>query len=281
MLAPMTLSTRNIVFRIEIIVAALLCVLTGFLAFRTLPLCPAAAGDAIRRSPGILHHLAGRWLEPSPYVPLVSLAGLTLYSLVTLLFIYFYFEKTQAPEILFIALFVLSLSFESARLMTPLQKSWIIPSVYPLMAGRALLFGRFFGIFSLFVAGLYAAGLEIQKQLNIILVAAFISLVMSLEIPIDILTWDSSFSMVSSYFSLFRMVETTVLLITMASFLISAWSKGTPEYLGVGAGVLLMFMGRAFLLSADTWISPAPGFLFLLAGTWLICDKLHKVYLWL
>jgi hypothetical protein len=281
MLAAMTLSARNVAFRVEIIIAALLCVLTGVLALKALPLCPAAARDAIRRSPGILHYLIGHWLDPSPYAPFVSLAGVTLYSFVTLLFIYFFFEKTQAPEILFITLFVLSLSFESMRLMTPLQKTWIIPSVYLLMAGRALLFSRFFGIFSLFAAGLYAAGLETQKQLNIILIAALISLVISLGIPIDILSWDSSFSVAGSYFSLFRMVETIVLLITLASFFISAWSKGTPEYHSIGAGALLMFTGRSLLLSADTWISPAPGLLLLAAGIWLICTKLHKVYLWL
>jgi hypothetical protein len=281
MLAAMTLSTRNIVFRVEIIISALFCVLTGVLALKALPLCPAAAADAVERSPGLIQGLIGRFFAPSPFVPFVSLAGITLYAFITLVLIYFFFEKTQAPEILFITLFVLSLAFETMRLMTPLQKTWIIPSVYLLMAGRALLFGRFFGIFSLFAAGVYAAGLEIQKQSNIILLAAFISLVVSLGIPIDILTWDSSFSMVNGYVSLFRLVETVVLLITMASFFISAWSKGTPEYLSVGLGAFLMFTGRGILLSADAWISPIPGFLLLAAGIWLMCTKLHKVYLWL
>ncbi|MDR1411831.1 MAG: hypothetical protein LBI91_06480 [Spirochaetaceae bacterium] len=277
----MTLSARNVVFRAEIIISALFCILTGVLALKALPLCPAAAADAVRRSPGIVQGLVGRFLGPSPYVPFASLAGTTLCSFITLVFIYFFFEKTQAPEIFFITLFVLSLSFETMRLMTPLQKTWIIPSVYLLMAGRALLFGRFFGIISLFAAGVYAAGLEIQTQLNGTLIAAFIALVVSLGIPIDILAWDSSFSMVNGYFSLFRMVETGVLLITMASFFISAWSRGTPEYVSVGVGAFLMFAGRGILLSADTWISPIPGFLFLVAGIWLICTKLHKVYLWL
>jgi hypothetical protein len=237
--------------------------------------------ESVRRSPGIIQNLITRFLNPSPYIPFISLAGGGLYSLVTLVLIYYSFEKTQAPEILFISLFVLSFSFEAMRLLTPLQKIWAIPSIYLLLASRALLFGRFFGIFALFAAGVYAAGLEIQKQLNVILIVALISLLISLGVPIDILTWDSSFSMINGYLSLFRMIETVVFIITMMSFFISAWSRGTPEYVAIGAGSFLVYVGRNILLSGDTWISPLPGLLLLAAGAWLICTKLHKVYLWL
>jgi hypothetical protein len=281
MLAVMTLYGRNVFFRVEIGIAALFIILTGIAAFMVLPVCPAVTEESVRRSPGIIQNLITRFLNPSPYVPFVSLAGGGLYSLVTLVLIYYSFEKTQAPEILFISLSVLSFSFEVMRLLTPLQKIWAIPSVYLLLASRTLLFGRFFGIFALFAAGVYAAGLEIQKQLNVILIITLISLLISLGIPIDILTWDSSFSMINGYLSLFRMTETVMLIITMLSFFISAWSRGTPEYVAIGAGSFLVYVGRNILLSGDTWISPLPGLALLVAGAWLICTKLHKVYLWL
>jgi hypothetical protein len=67
----------------------------------------------------------------------------------------------------------------------------------------------------------------------------------------------------------------------MASFFISAWSKGTPEYAAVSLGSFLAFAGRNILLSSDTWIGPLPGLLLLAAGLWVICTKLHQVYLWL
>jgi hypothetical protein len=280
MLTEMTLYGRNAFFRVEIIIAGGFFVLAAALALKALPVCPAAMEEAVKRSSGIAQSLLGR-LKPSPFVPLVSLAAAALFSLTALILIYFFFEKTQSPEIVFITLFVLSFSFEIMRLITPLQKTWVVPSLYLLLASRALLFGRLFGIFSLFAASVYAAGLEIQKQLNVILIAVFISLVISLGIPVDILSWDSSFSMVNGYLSLFRLMETAVFLITIASFFISAWSRGTPEYGAVGLGSFLAFIGRNLLLSSDTWISPLPGILFLAAGVWLISTKLHKVYLWL
>ncbi|MDR0669533.1 MAG: hypothetical protein LBF95_05585 [Treponema sp.] len=281
MLTEMTLYSRNVFFRVEITISALFIILTGILAFKALPVFPATMEESVRRSPGIVQNFIAHFLAPSPYVPFVSLAGGGIYSLVTLVLIYFSFEKTQAPEILFITLFVLSFSFETMRFLIPLQKIWAIPSVYLLLASRVLLFGRFFGIFALFTAGVYAAGLEVQKQINALLIIAFISLVVSLGIPIDILTWDSSFSMINGYLSLFRMTETVVFVITMMSFFISAWSRGTPEYVTIGFGSFLAYAGRSILLSGDTWISPLPGLLLLVAGAWLICTKLHKVYLWL
>jgi hypothetical protein len=281
MLALMTLYDRNTFFRIEIIISGGFLVLAGFLALRALPACPLIMAEAVRRSPGIFQDLMGRFFEPNPFVPFVSLSAAALFSLISLILIYLFFEKTQAPEILFITLFVLSFSFEVMKLMTPLQKIWDIPSIYLLLASRALLFGRLLGIFSLFTAGVYAAGLEVQKQLNVIFIVVFISLIVTLGIPIDILTWDSSFSMVNGYLSLFRMLETVVLLITMSSFFISAWSRGTPEYTAIGLGSFLAFAGRNILLSADTWMSPLPGLLLLAAGLWLICTNLHRVYLWL
>ena len=281
MLLSMTLYDRNVFFRVEIGIAGGFLILAGILALQALPACPEAMAEAVKRSPGIIQSLARQFLAPNPFVPFASLAASALFSLAVLILIYFFFEKTQAPEILFITLFVLSFSFEVMRLMTLLQKVWVIPSIYLLLASRALLFGRLFGIFSLFAAGVCAAGLEVEKQLNVILITVFVSLVVTLGIPIDILTWDSSFSMINGYLSLFRMVETVVLLVTMASFFISAWSRGTREYAAISLGSFFAFAGRNILLSADTWLSPLPGLLLLAAGLWLICTKLHKVYLWL
>ncbi|MDR0400848.1 MAG: hypothetical protein LBH51_07890 [Treponema sp.] len=280
MLAAMTIYGRNAFFRVEILIAAGFLILAGALVFTALPGCSAAMEEAVKRSAGLVQGLLAR-LEPSPLAPLVSLSGAALFSLAALVCIHFFFEKTQAPEILFVSLFVFSFSFEIMRLITPLQKIWNLPSLYPLLASRTLLFGRFFGIFSLFAASVCAAGMEIQKHLNVILAVAFVSLVIALGIPIDILTWDSSFSMINGYPSLIYLMEAAVLLITVLSFFISAWSRGAPEYAAVGLGSLIVFTGRNILFSADTLISPLPGLFLLAAGEWLISTKLHRVYLWL
>jgi hypothetical protein len=87
--------------------------------------------------------------------------------------------------------------------------------------------------------------------------------------------------MINGYTSMFRMIEAGVFLTTVVSFLIAAYSRGSREYILIGIGAFLVFMGRNIMLSADTWLSPLPGIALLSVGTWFICTQLHKVYLWL
>jgi hypothetical protein len=107
------------------------------------------------------------------------------------------------------------------------------------------------------------------------------TLIIALGVPIDTQTWDSSLNMVNGYVSMFRIIEVGTLLITIVSFLIAAWTRGSREFAFICAGSALAFLGRNILLTADTWAGPPAGLLFLAGGTWLICTKLHKFYLWL
>jgi hypothetical protein len=277
----MTLSGRNAIFKAGIAIAAAGTLMIFTAVFTIIPVYPAISGGIIQRSPGIIQSFIGRFFEPNPYAPFVSMIGAGLYALITLALIHYFFEKTQSPEILFFALFVLSFSFEVIRLMVPLHKIYKISPFYLIMLFRILLFSRYFGIFSLFAASVYAAGLEVQKQRNIILIIALAAMVIVMGVPIDTLSWDSSLSMINGYTSLFRMIEAGMLLITVISFLISAYTRGSREYISIGAGAFLVLLGRNILLSADTWVSPIPALAVLAVGTWLICTQLHHVYLWL
>jgi hypothetical protein len=277
----MTLSDRNTFLKAEILIAGVFFIFLAAVSVTIIPAYPAAAEETVRRSPGVIQGFISPVMRPNTYAPFACTVGAVIYAFVTLILIYYFFEKTQAPEMLFFALFVLSFSFEGMRLVVPMQEVRKIPALYLLMASRVLLFGRFFGIFSLFAASVCAAGLEIQKQQNIVMIIAIITLVIILGIPIDVLTWDTSYCMINGFTSMFRMIEAGIFLITILSFLISAYTRGSREYIFIGIGSLLVFLGRNLLLTADTWITPFPGLLALIAGTWFICTYLHKVYLWL
>jgi hypothetical protein len=277
----MTLSNRNIFFKAGIIVSLAALIGIGAVSRILLPLYPPLIPLAVQRSQGVIQALTSHFLSPAPYVPFAVVVSSVVYSLITMILIYYFFEKTQAPEILFIALFTLSFAFEPARLIIPLCSAWELPGVYPIAAYRILIFGRYFGIFSLFAAGVCASGLEIREPGNVILLILGATLIIALGMPIDGLSWDSALCLISGYASMFRLVETGIILITMASFFISAYIRGAREYLFIGAGAILVSIGRNLLLTADTWATPLPGLAILLAGTWFICNQLHRVYLWL
>jgi hypothetical protein len=276
----MTLSVRNSYFKSGIALSLLSLVITLSVSFTIFPVYPQVGADAVR-SAGFFQSLISHFFKAMPYVSFVTMMISVLYALITMIFVYYFFEKTQSPEILFFAFFVVSFAFEALRVMVPLRVIKDFPGFYLLLGSRIMLFARSFGIFSLFAASVYAAGLGEQKQGNIVFIISVAAMITALGVPIDSLTWDSSLMMLCGYTSMLRMMEAGIVLITMLSFFISAYSRGSREYIFIGIGSLLVFWGRAALLSADTWITPLPGLLLLVGGTWIICVQLHRVYLWL
>jgi hypothetical protein len=230
---------------------------------------------------GIVHGIAGDLLKEAPYAPFVSILAAVFYSFISLTLIHYFFEKTQSTEIFFVSLFVMSMAFEGLRIMIPLKIAMELSNAYLIWTSRILVFGRYFGLFSLFAASVCASGFEIQKQQNVIFVIIAAALIIALGIPIDGLSWDSSLAMILGFPKMFMVVEAGVLLITVVSFLVSSYTRGIKEYILVGLGTFLAYAGRNLLLNADTWATLIPGLIILTAGTWFICTQLHKVYLWL
>ena len=233
------------------------------------------------RRPANLFQIISGLIDNNYYAVHSSMIMAVLFSLAGIILIFYFFERTTAPEILYIAFFTISLSFEVIRLILPLSFIINFPSVYIRVFSHVLLFARYFGIFSLFAASICAAGLDVQKTRNVIFVIIIAAMLITFGVPIDVLNWDTSFNMVNGYASLFRMIELTAYLITMISFLITAKTRDTKEYVYVAVGIILAFFGRNILLNADNWINPVFGILLLSFGTWFLCSKLHKIHLWL
>jgi hypothetical protein len=277
----MTISVRNNFFKAGIALSSLSCAVITAAAFVVIPAYPEAASEAVRRSAGMFQGLLKNLGPSAPYVPFVAMLGTVLYSLVGIILIYFLFEKTQSQEIMFFSLFVVSLAVESIRITIPLKVVYEFSAVYCVMAARILIFSRYFGLFSFFVSGVCAAGLEMQKQRNAIVVAALAAMAIAMGIPIDGLSWDSSLIMITGYTTMFTIVEGGLLFFTVISFFVAAYNRGSRDYIFIGIGALLAFAGRNILLYADAWLIPFPGLIALAAGTWFFCTRLHQIYLWL
>jgi len=284
----MTLSERNTFFRAGIAFCAVCTLLLLGASFLVIPLYQEAGSgmffgmeEELRRSTGIFQFLSGLFIGNDYFAVHVSLSALVLFSLVGIMLIHSYFERTSAPEIFYIAIFAICFSFEAIRLVLPLHSIFNFSSFYMRVALRFLLFARFFSVFSLFAAGVCAAGLEVQKTRNVIFVMVLAALVITLGVPIDVLNWDTSFNIVNGYSSMFTLIELAAFFTAMISFLIAAKTRGSKEYIHVAIGVLLVMVGRNILLNTDNWIGPLPGIALLSIGTVFICSKLHKIHLWL
>jgi len=277
----MTLSVRNNFFRGGIIIAILSLALIAAGGSSAFPAFHEVTALAAQRSGGLIQKLIENISGPMPNVPFWAMLFAAAYSLISITLIYYFFEKTQSPEILFIGLFVISLTFESARIIIPLKTVFPLPMMLIVSAARILLFGRYFGLFSLFAAGVYAAGLDAQKQEPFLLLLILAAMIIAMNVPIDSLSWDSTFVLLSAYRPMFNVIETGIVIITILSFFVSAYTRGSRSYMQIGIGIFLAFAGRSLLLDSDTWITPVPGLMILTMGTWFACSRLHLEYLWL
>jgi len=277
----MTLSVRNNFFRGGIVFITLSVILTAAGGYFAFPAFPASVASAALRPWGLARLFPEGIARASAYVPFCTMLAAVIYSLVSIILIFYFFEKTQVPEIFFFGFFVISLSFEFARIMIPLNGIFSFSPMFLVSASRVLLFGRYLGLFSLFAASVYAAGLDVQKQHNVFFVIVLAALIISLTVPIDSLVWDSSLKMQNGYGSMFAMINAGILVVTVLTFFISSYTRGSKTYIFIGLGSFLVFAGRNMLLNSDTWITPLPGLLILALGTWIIASRLHKEYLWL
>jgi len=282
----MTLSERNTFFKIEIFFCAAVILLILAASFLIIPLYQEADHglfdeDNIRRPGYLFQAITGAIMGYDYYAVHTALALAALYSFTGLLLIHSFFERTPTPEILYIAIFTISLSFEAIRLFLPLNMILNFPSVYLRITARVLLFARFFGIFSLFTAGLCAAGLDVQKTRTAVFIIIIAVLVITGSVPIDTHSWDTGFNLINGYSTMYRMIELLVLITTMASFFVAAKVRDTKEYNYAAIGVILAMIGRNILLRTDNWIGLVLGILSLSFGTWFLCSKVHKIHLWL
>jgi len=276
----MTLSARNAFFKIGIWFCAVCTFLTIAVSSMTVHIYPEMEGSTPRPA-YIFQFLSGQLLGSNNYAVHASIAASVLFSLIAIILIHFFFERTSAPEILYISFFTISFAFEAIRLILPLHFIYNFPPAYLLFAARLLLFARFFGVFSLFTASVCASGLDVQKTRDVVFSIIIAAMIITVGIPIDVQTWDTSLNMVVGYDARFRVIEAFVFITTMASFFIASNVRDSREYNFVAVGVMVAMIGRNILLGADNWAGPVPGIMLLSFGTWLLCAKLHRIHLWL
>lgn len=274
----MTLSRHIQILKIGIGIAAIFLVGVCLFSWKIIPTFPELLKNAQNRSE--FSYIAGLFPQPSPYAAFVTVAASLVYALSALIMIFYFFEKTQSVEVHFFIFFIFSFMFEILRLTLPFQNAFKISGVFLDLSARMLVFCRYFGMFSLFIASLYAAGLKIEKEENILFPLVVITMFLSISVPINIFTYDTSLCMANAYPFVFKITGYIAGFFTVLSFFYGAWHGGTKEYYFIGIGSFLVFIGRLILIDADIYVLAFTGFLLLVAGTYLICRYLRRIYLW-
>jgi len=277
----MTLSTRNRLLFSGFLASILALIMAVFTSIHVFGSLSTIVTKASGRSSSIFALPLTNWIPASPYAAISAVLLSVIFSLIAVMVLYYSFENTHAPEILFFAFFALSFLVEALRTLVPLSilNDW--PPAIIVGTARAISFSRFFGLLSFFAASVYATGVDFQKHSRVLVIIFITSLTIASGIPVDGLTWDASFTPISGYKTMFELVEFGIAIISILGFLVAGRTRGAGQFPVAAIGGALVFIGRDILLHTDSWIGFPIGTILLTGGSWLITAKIHRYYLWL
>lgn len=194
-------------------------------------------------------------------------------------FLRVYFKKTTSVEIFFFSFFILSLSFESLRVLQIVLHYQNTSILFGILVTRLIFFGRFFGLLCLFFSGLFTTWLEFQRVGIVLSISFLIPLLLSLVIPVGTDIQPDLLYSLGNRWDL-RIFEVAVEFFSVMNFFIAASIIRARDYAWMGAGILLLLIGREMTLTFMGIPALLIGTASLLSGSVLFGGKTHSLYLW-
>jgi len=212
---------------------------------------------------------------------LIFLFFLQLVSLIASLFLYKRFRKTASPEIFFFILFLLSMGIEGGKIFPPVLRELQVPVYLYHLVIRLLYMARFFGIFSLFTAGLFANGMQYQKvsiAYGISLLTAF-TLSSLLPVAEASLKTDTGLDLVT--IGDVRIVMITLRILSVINFIVAWIRNNSREFLWLGLGGSIVLFGYELALGSDILWLRIVATAAIIIGIQLFSRRTHEIYLWI
>jgi hypothetical protein len=274
----MTIASRNRFIRIATVLSFLLFIASAISIFliifqKKIPSTPVGLRMAVFPNIAFL----------TPYSPLADLlaAGLfPLFSLVSLLYILFAFEKTQTVEMTFFSAFAFVAGLEATRLVIPLYGLWNYSSFFSMTITRIVIFSRIFILLALLASAISSTAKTIQQLGPTLFLLAFFSVTLANAIPLNTGTSSSTFILVSGFRETVKNFWYLLGLLSILSYLILGKTRNVPEYRRAAGGIVLLLAGYALLANCDSWFFLIPGTALFFGGAVLYLKPMHQYYLW-
>jgi hypothetical protein len=178
-------------------------------------------------------------------------------------------RRTSSPAIPFVMMSLFSLGMECLRAAAALLFATESPVALSILVTRAIYWGRFVGIFSLLIAGLYCTDLKYRKFFLLAGGVLLVSLAMAAYIPIDRtmflsqLTWKLGDEQ-SVWF--LNLAIGALAIFTGAA---AAFTRKDPKFIRLAIGLALLVVCREFQFFGVQPASLAAGLVLQAAGAFL------------
>lgn len=204
----------------------------------------------------------------SAYVPIVGFA------------VYFSFEKTKSPEMLYYIAILFGFFAESFRLCIPLFSLTEGYSNFLRFIGRAAFFGQMQVILAILVQGALTANNEIRDSDKYLGIISVVALIFAMTIPLDVTVIRLHFAPKYGFESLFATIRVVFTIICFVAMFLSNKSKESSDYKKATLDFLILCIGYILLLNCTTFIILIIGTTFFLIGTTQFFKNQHHYYMW-
>ncbi|TVR58578.1 MAG: hypothetical protein EA426_09660 [Spirochaetaceae bacterium] len=191
-----------------------------------------------------------------------------------------YFRKTTAPEIFFFIVFLMSLVFDSMKLLNVLLIAENLPIELQNLVTRVVTFGYVFGVACLFLSSLYSAGIDYQKTEAIVGITALISFAFAYTIPVNTLVFYPNLIHRVGDGSMIPIVVTFMYTVTFLNLVQSAIRSTSWSDVQLACAVLLTAAGRELIFRGAGPVGLSLGAILLIAGAVWFGVKKYSAYLW-
>ena len=191
------------------------------------------------------------------------------------------FRRTSALEIFFFLAFILSLSFDSLKILNYYFYVAHIPPFYGTLVTRAVYLGFFLGTFFLFTGSLFSGELTYQKIGTVLGIVVVFSLSLVYSFPVDETVFLPTLLYRVGGAAYILLVRYGLEALTLLGYARSAYLAGSAEQWFICLAVLLMLTGRELLFFFSFPLVIAAGFILLICGVLLFSQKIYSKHLWI
>lgn len=188
--------------------------------------------------------------------------------------------KTASAELFFFSIWAFCLGFEALRFFSlglMIYNTSMGPMVF---LTRLVLFGRYFGLLSLFMGSILAVGFRQERMIGVLSAALLLALFFSSMQPVNSGVPAPDFLIDRGFGFLMSLFDSALIAMTLVNYLVAWRMNRDTAFLASGAGLALCVLAYLLLRSSySPWfILPAIGFL--ATGAWLHIKSMNGYYLW-
>lgn len=214
----------------------------------------------------------------NPIIVISSLFFQIIYVCVTSFMLYRVFEKTQATDVSYLFLFLISLIANSLRIWIPLFGMVNTYSNLLIFCGNCVVFSKLLMPLSLLFAvvmGNVEQRQDLEKNIFLLLVGCIF---FAEIIPLNTANICMNYEVDYSYRNVIKSAAILISLATLVALFFNNRQRFYTQFTTIG--LCLIIIGTFILFNSTNLLALIASFLFLLAGNILYFKELHKQYLW-